>query len=102
MPQSWFKPNGHRFEQRLHFSSICHNRAITMALAAVSNNEDYKATAPRTKNLAFVFPKQLRPRESYGFGTRETTRGDHKGSIARAHIDTPIHLHTSVAIFAQV
>lgn len=52
MPQSWFKPNGHRFEQRLHFSSICHNRAITMALAAVSNNEDYKATAPRTKNLA--------------------------------------------------
>ena len=67
MPQSWFKPNGHRFEQRLHFSSICHNRAITMALAAVSNNEDYKATAPRTKKPRFVFPKQLN-------STREAAR----------------------------
>ena len=65
---SWLKPNGHRLERgeyrirnlgsdlaatglssRLHFSSIFDNRAITMALEAVCNNEDYKATAPRKK-----------------------------------------------------
>ena len=54
MPQSWFKPNGHRLEQRLHFSRMCHNRAITMALAAVANNEDYNAFAPRKKSSHFI------------------------------------------------